>query len=42
MISSMDMLFNRIWDNECILKRRREGVVVNILKNGDKADPRRY
>ena len=38
----MVMLYNWIWQNEYAHKRWREGVVVNLLKEGDKADPGNY
>ena len=31
-----------IWKNACAPKRWREGVVVNLLKKRDKADPQNY
>ena len=35
----MIMLHNRICKNEYAPKRCREGVVVNLFKNGDETDP---
>ena len=42
MHAMMVMLYNWIWKNECAPKRWREGVVVNLFKKGDKADPGNY
>ena len=39
MITMMAMLYNLIWKNEYAPRRWREGVVVNLFKKGDKADP---
>ena len=39
MLAVIDMLYNWIWKNEYAPKRWREGVVVNLFKAGDKADP---
>ena len=39
MLTMMVMLYNWIWRNEYASRRRREGVVVNLFKKGDKADP---
>ena len=36
------MLYNWIWKNEDAPRRWREGVVVNLSKKGDKADPWNY
>ena len=33
---------NWIWKIEYVLRRWREGVVVNLFKKGDKADPENY
>lgn len=33
------MLYNWIRENKYAPKRRREGVVVNLFKKGDKTDP---
>ena len=42
MLTMMVMLYNWIWKNEYAPKRWREGVVVNLFKKGDKADPGNY
>ena len=43
MITFLVELYNNwIWKNEYIHKRWREGVVVNLFKKGDKADPGNY
>ena len=42
MLTVMVMLYNWIKKNECAPRRRREGVVVNLFKKGDKADPGNY
>jgi len=42
MITMMVDLYNWIWKNEYTPKRWREGVVVNLFKKGDKADPGNY
>ena len=42
MITMMVMMYNWIWENEYTPKRSREGVVVNLFKKGDKADPGNY
>ena len=42
MITMMILLYNWIWKNEYTPKRWREGVVVNLLKKGDKTDPGNY
>ena len=42
MITMMVMLYNWMWKNEYTPKRWREGVVVNLFKKGDKADPGNY
>ena len=39
MLTMMVMLYNLIWKNEYAPRRWREGVVVNLFKKGDKADP---
>ena len=38
----MVMLYNWIWKNEYAPRRWREGVAVNLFKEGDKADPGNY
>ena len=42
MVATMVMLYNWIWKNEYAPRRWREGVVVNLFKNGDKVDPGKY
>ena len=42
MLTSVVTMYNWIWKNENAPKRWREGVVVNLFKKGDKADPRNY
>ena len=42
MLTMMVELYNWIWKNEYAPKRWREGVVVNLFKKGDKADPGNY
>ena len=42
MIAMMIMIYNGILRNDYTPKRSREGVVVNLFKNGDKADPGNY
>ena len=42
MITMVVELYNWIWKNEYTPKRWREGVVVNLFKKGDKADPGNY
>ena len=42
MIDMIVTLFNWVWENEYAPSRWREGVVVNILKKGDKAKPGIY
>ena len=42
MLTMTVMLYNWIWKNEYAPKRWREGVVVNLFKKGDKADPGHY
>ena len=42
MLTMMVMLCYWIWKNEYAPKRWREGVVVNLFKRGDKADPGNY
>ena len=42
MITMMVDLYDWIWKNEYTPKRWREGVVVNLFKKGDKADPGNY
>ena len=39
MLTVMVMLYNWIWKNGYAPRRWREGVVVNLFKKGDKADP---
>ena len=39
MLTVMVMLYNWIWKNEYAPKRWRKGVVVNLFKKGDKAEP---
>ena len=41
-ITMMVDLYNWIWRNEYTPKRWREGVVVNLFKKGDKAEPGNY
>ena len=36
------IVYNWIWKNEYAPKRWREGVVVNLSKEGDKVDPGSY
>ena len=38
----MVMLCNWLWKNEHAPRRWGEGVVVNLIKKGDKADPGNY
>ena len=42
MLTAIVMLYIWIWKNEYAPKRWREGVVVNLLEKGDKADPGNY
>ena len=42
MINMLVRIFNWIWKHEYAPKRWREGVVVNLFKKGDKADPGNY
>ena len=42
MLTMMVMLYNWIWKKEDAPRRWREGVVVNLFKKGDKADPGNY
>ena len=42
MITMMVELYNWIWKNEYTPKRWKEGVVVNLFKKSDKADPGNY
>ena len=42
MSTMMVMLYNRIWKNEYAPRRWREGVVANLFKKRDKADPGKY
>ena len=39
MITMMVLLYNWIWENEYTPKRWKEGVVVNLFKEGNTADP---
>ena len=42
MLSMMVMWYNRVWENQYTPGRWREGVVVNLFKEGDKAGPGNY
>ena len=42
MHTMMVILYNWIWKNEYAPRTWREGVVVNLFKKGDKADPGKY
>ena len=42
MITMIVMLYNWVQKNEYTPKRWREGVVVNLFKKGDEADPGNY
>ncbi|CAB1104050.1 unnamed protein product [Ectocarpus sp. CCAP 1310/34] len=42
MIQLMVLLYNWVWKNEYTPSRWREGVVVNLFKNGDKTDSGNY
>ncbi|CAB1114219.1 unnamed protein product [Ectocarpus sp. CCAP 1310/34] len=42
MIQLMVLLYKGVWKNEYAPRRWREGVVVNLLKKGDKTDPGKY
>ena len=39
MLTMVVVLYNWIWKHEYAPRRRREGVVVNLLKKGDKVGP---
>lgn len=39
MYTSMVMLYSWIWENEFTPQSWREGVLVNLCKQGEKADP---
>ena len=42
MLTVMITLSNLTWANEYAPRRWREGVVVNLIKKGDKANPGNY
>ena len=35
-------LFNLVWNSEYVPTYRREGLIVSLLKKGDKEDPDNY
>ena len=42
MMNLLHQLFKVVWYKETIPKQWREGLIVNLFKKGDKADPGNY
>ena len=42
MVCLLEQLFSVIWREELVPRQWREGLIVNLFKNGDKEDPGNY
>ena len=42
MLSLLEQLFSVVWREETVPKQWREGLIVNLFKNGGREDPRNY
>ena len=42
MVCLLEQLFSLTWHEELVLRRWREGLIVNLFKKGDKEEPGNY